>query len=176
MCLPMGKLTARQVCTADGGYCISTCQSCQQVKPSNAKPIGLLRPLPTPQRNWELASLDLTIGLLTSKEGGANAAVTFVDRCSKMVHAVAAKGTVAVEQLVDIFVYNVFCLRGMPRRIVLDRDPRFTAVFWCELFHRMGTRLDMSTAYHPETDGQTAPEGQQVNHGGCAYVRVYKAE
>jgi transposase InsO family protein len=57
--------------------------------------------------------------------------------------------------MVNIFLQAVFRLHGVPREIVSDRDPRFTAAFWSQLFKRLGTKFNMSTANHPQTDGQS---------------------
>ncbi|KAG3231699.1 hypothetical protein PI124_g23207 [Phytophthora idaei] len=81
--------------------------------------------------------------------------VVFVDRFSKMVHLAAVPAEVTAVQTARLFVDMVFKHHGMPLDIVSDRDPRFTARFWQEVFTLLGTQLSMSTADHPQTDGQT---------------------
>ncbi|KAG3207761.1 hypothetical protein PC129_g21207 [Phytophthora cactorum] len=81
--------------------------------------------------------------------------VVFVDRFSKMVHLAAASAEVTAVQTARLFVDMVFKHRGIPLDIVPDRDPRFTARFWQEVFTLLGTQLSMSTADHPQTDGET---------------------
>ncbi|GMF82088.1 unnamed protein product [Phytophthora fragariaefolia] len=81
--------------------------------------------------------------------------VVFVDRFSKMVHLAAVPAEVTAKQTARLFVDMVFRSHGMPIDIVSDRDPRFTARFWQEVFTLLGTQLSMSTADHPQTDGQT---------------------
>ncbi|GMF55246.1 unnamed protein product [Phytophthora fragariaefolia] len=81
--------------------------------------------------------------------------VVFVDRFSKMVHLAAVPAEVTAKQTARLFVDVVFRHHGMPIDIVSDRDPRFTARFWQEVFTLLGTQLSMSTADHPQTNGQT---------------------
>ncbi|KAJ9532153.1 hypothetical protein QJQ45_003946 [Haematococcus lacustris] len=92
---------------------------------------------------------------LPSTAAGHDAIVVFVDKLTKMIHAVPTTTTVTAPILARIFFDHVFRLHGLPKVIVSDRDPRFTAAFWKELFHLTGTHLNMSTANHPQTDGQT---------------------
>ncbi|GMF59166.1 unnamed protein product [Phytophthora fragariaefolia] len=81
--------------------------------------------------------------------------VVFVDRFSKMVHLPAVPAEVTAKQTARLFVDMVFRHHGMPIDIVSDCDPRFTARFWQEVFTLLGTQLSISTADHPQTDGQT---------------------
>ncbi|GMF60206.1 unnamed protein product [Phytophthora fragariaefolia] len=81
--------------------------------------------------------------------------VVFVDRFSKMMHLAAVPAEVTAKQTARLFVDMVFRHQGMPIDIVSDRDPLFTARFWQEVFTLLGTQLSMSTADHPQTDGQT---------------------
>ncbi|KAJ9515263.1 hypothetical protein QJQ45_002393 [Haematococcus lacustris] len=133
---------------------VRTCPCCQRNKSNTAKPIGLLHPLPVPQHRWEQVSMDL-ITQLPSTAAGHDAIVVFVDRLTKMIHAVPTTTTVSASILARTFFDHVFRLHGLPKVIVSDRDPRFTSTFWTELFRLTGTHLNMSTANHPQTDGQT---------------------
>lgn len=152
-------------------YC-NTCQTCQAVKPSNKNKIGLLQPLPAPSRPWESISLDLITDLPETKRGNT-ACVTFVDRFSKMVHIWPCKTQVSSEDMVNIFLQAVFRLHGVPREIVSDRDPRFTADFWSQMFKRLGTRFNMSTSNHPQTDGQTERANRTIEEILRCYVSPY---
>ncbi|KAJ9519373.1 hypothetical protein QJQ45_023169 [Haematococcus lacustris] len=133
---------------------VRTCPCCQRNKSNTAKPIGLLHPLPVPQHRWEQVSMDL-ITQLPSTAAGHDAIVVFVDMLTKMIHAVPTTTTVSASILARTFFDHVFRLHGLPKVIVSDRDPRFTSTFWTELFRLTGTHLNMSTANHPQTDGQT---------------------
>ncbi|MGQ3285972.1 DDE-type integrase/transposase/recombinase, partial [Bosea sp. (in: a-proteobacteria)] len=118
------------------------------------RPIGLLQSLPVPQHRWEHVSLDL-ITQLPVTTSGHDAIVVFVDKLTKMIHAIPTTTSVTASTLARIFFDHVFRLHGLPKVIVSDRDPRFTSAFWQELFKLTGTHLNMSTANHPQTDGQT---------------------
>ena len=78
-----------------------------------------------------------------------------VDRLSKMVHLAPTTTTVTAPKLAKIYVDNVFKLHGLSKAIVSDRDPRFTSNFWRAVMKRIGCHQAMSTARHPQTDGQT---------------------
>ena len=133
---------------------VTSCDACQRNKPSQQSPMGLLRPLPIPERPWQQVSMDLITALPKSKSGN-DAIVVFVDKLTKMVHYVATTTSVTAPQLATIFMREVVRLHGVPESILSDRDPRFTAHFWRAFWSQLGTTLTMSTAYHPQTDGQT---------------------
>ncbi|KAJ9520381.1 hypothetical protein QJQ45_000131 [Haematococcus lacustris] len=149
---------------------VRTCLACQRNKSNTQRPIGLLQSLPVPQHRWEHVSLDL-ITQLPNTTAGHDAIAVFVDKLTKMIHAVPTNTTVTASTLARLFFDNVFRLHGLARSparsmtrfvnpkltwvIVSDRDPRFTSIFWQELFKLTGTHLNMSTANHPQTDGQT---------------------
>ena len=98
--------------------------------------------------------MDLITQLPRSRSGN-DAIVVFVDKLTKMVHYVATTTTVSAPKLATLFMREVVRLHGVPESILSDRDPRFTAHFWREFWKQLGTTLKMSTAYHPQTDGQT---------------------
>ncbi|OWY95175.1 LOW QUALITY PROTEIN: reverse transcriptase [Phytophthora megakarya] len=132
---------------------VRTCEICQRVKPSPSSQAPL-RPLPIPTQAWSSVSMDFVFGL-PPDERGRTGVLVFVDRFSKTVHFVPVSATVTAEESVVHFIYTFFRHHGMPASIVSDRDPLFTSAFWSKLFEIVGTKLKMSTAAHPETDGQT---------------------
>ena len=132
---------------------VRTCDMCQRVKPTPSSQAPL-RSLSIPDACWQSVSMDFVFGLPSDKHGNTGILV-FVDRLSKMVHLAAVKATVNAKESARLFVELVFRHHGMPRELVTDRDPRFTSCFWRAVFSAVGTRLAMSTAAHPETDGQT---------------------
>lgn len=134
-------------------YVIS-CDACQRNKPSHQATIGLLKPLGIPTRPWQQVSMDLITQLPRSRSGN-DAIVVFVCKLTKMVHYVATTTNVTAPQLATLFVNSVVRLHGVPESILSDRDPRFTANFWRAFWSQLGTTLSMSTAYHPQSDGQT---------------------
>ena len=133
---------------------VTSCDACQRNKPSQQVPMGPMMPLPIPARPWQQVSLDLITALPKSRSGN-DAIVVFVDKLTKMVHYVATTTNVTAPQLATLFMREVVRLHGVPESILSDRDPRFTAHFWKAFWTQLGTTLTMSTAYHPQTDGQT---------------------
>ena len=133
---------------------VKKCDACQHSKSSNQPPGGLLQPLPIPSERWEHISMDLITQLPTTKSS-MDAIFICVDRLSKMVHLAPTTTTVTAPKLAKIYVDNVFKLHGLSKAIVSDRDPRFTSNFWRAVMKRIGCHQAMSTARHPQTDGQT---------------------
>jgi hypothetical protein len=142
---PHMSRTVRAYCTA--------CATCQRTKPSTDRPPGLLQPLPVPPRPWSHVSLDLITDLPESQ--GFDSIAVFVDTYTKMAHFAPTKKTVTAPELARLFMDTVVKLHGLPRVLISDRDPRFTSDFWTSTFALLRTRLNISTSYHPQTDGQT---------------------
>jgi hypothetical protein len=133
---------------------VQTCESCQRTKPSNLPPAGLLQPLPIPDRPWQTVTMDF-VGPLPKTPRGFDSITVFVDKLTKQVHFAPCHTTDSASQIARIFFDHVFRLHGMPTTIVSDRDTKFTSRFWKELSRLMDVHLAMSTAFHPQTDGQT---------------------
>jgi transposase InsO family protein len=140
---------------ASVAHYLATCPKCQTIKSNTQVSAGPLMPLRVPDRCWEEVSHDL-ITKLPRTERGHDCLVVMVDRLSKRIILIPAeeKGLTA-DRYADLFVSNVFRHYGMPRALVSDRDPRFTSHLWRALCRRLGVQLKMSSAHHPETDGQT---------------------
>ena len=132
---------------------IRKCAACQSVK-SSACSAAPLQSLPVPHECWTDVSLDFMFGFPRDRRRH-NGILVFVDRLSKMVHLVPCSKGIDGKKSASHFIDHVFKHHGMPDRLVSDRDPRFTGHFWQEVFRRLGTRLKMSTAAHPQSDGQT---------------------
>ncbi|KAE9263022.1 hypothetical protein PR003_g33310, partial [Phytophthora rubi] len=132
---------------------VRACEVCQRVKPAPFSQAPL-QSLSTPSECWQSISMDFVFGLPPDNKRRTGI-VVFVDRFSKMVHLAAVPAEMTAKQTARLFVDMVFRHHAMPIGIVSDRDPRFTARFWQEVFELLGTQLSMSTADHPQTDGQT---------------------
>ena len=90
-----------------------------------------------------------------------------------MVHLAAVPESITAPGCARVFIDTVFKLHGLPRELVSDRDPRFTAAFWQSVFRSLGTRLTMSTSDHPETDGQTERVNRVLEEILRGYVQSY---
>ncbi len=101
---------------------------------------------------------------------GYDTIVVFVDRLSKMVHLQPTKTTATAIDIANIFFETIFRLHGLPWVIVSDRDPKFTSKFWKMLFKLTDTKLAMSTAFHPQTDGQTERANRTLEQYLQAFV------
>ncbi|KAL0534339.1 hypothetical protein IC582_028629 [Cucumis melo] len=133
---------------------VSKCLVCQQVKAPRQKPAGLLQPLSIPEWKWENVSMDFITGLPRTLRGFTVIWVV-VDRLTKSAHFVPGKSTYTASKWAQLYMSEIVRLHGVPVSIVSDRDARFTSKFWKSLQTAIGTRLDFSTAFHPQTDGQT---------------------
>uniref|UniRef100_A0AAV1USR2 Integrase catalytic domain-containing protein n=1 Tax=Peronospora matthiolae TaxID=2874970 RepID=A0AAV1USR2_9STRA len=153
--------------------CVRACEVCQRVKssPSLRAP---LQPLPVPAECWESISMDFVFGL--PKDARKNTGIlVFVDKFSKMVHLVAVPASITASGCACVFIDTIFRLHGLPRELVSDRDPRFTADFWRSVFKSLGTRLKMSTSDHPESDGQTERANRVLEEILRGYVHSFKS-
>ena len=148
---------------------VTHCQKCQVNKAERLKAGGLLHPLEIPNGKWESISMDFIVGLPTTKRGH-DAIWVVVDRPTKMCRFIPTKTTVKTPELARLFVDNVYRLYGLPANIISDRDRKFDSHFWRAVFKRLDTMLNLSTADHPQTDGQTERVNQVLEDMLRAYV------
>lgn len=145
---------------ADIKQYVKTCPSCQQMKPVNTARMGLHHAFDHPDTRWHVVSCDLIVDLPQSD--GFDSVITFVDKCSKMTHFIPCNKNITAMQFADVFVSHIFRLHGMPDVIISDRDTKFTSAFWQQFTEAIGIRLNMSTAYYAQTDGQTERQHRSV--------------
>nr|ABA97778.2 retrotransposon protein, putative, Ty3-gypsy subclass [Oryza sativa Japonica Group] len=118
------------------------------------RPAGLLQPLQIPEWKWEEIGMDFITGLPRTSSGHDSIWVV-VDRLTKVAHFIPVHTTYSGKKLAELYLARIMCLHGVPKKIVSDRGSQFTSKFWQKLQEELGTRLNFSTAYHPQTDGQT---------------------
>ncbi|XP_073153876.1 uncharacterized protein [Henckelia pumila] len=158
----------------DIGRFVSECLTCQQVKAEHQRPAGLLRPLPIPEWKWENISMDFVVGLPRSNRG-STAIWVIVDRLTKSAHFLPVRTTFTMTQFAELYIKEIVRLHGIPVSIVSDRDSRFTSAFWKSLHTALGTKLLFSTAFHPQTDGQSERVIQTLEDFLRACMAPYKA-
>lgn len=153
---------------------IRNCYDCSRSKAPKDSKNGLLNPLPVPEQRWLDISMDFITGLPPTKDG-KNAILNVMDRLSKQRHYIACTsddhGT-STEETLKMLIHWVYRIHGMPASIVSDRGLQFVSTLWKSFCKRMGIEVNVSTAFHPETDGQTERANQDVE----TFLRTYTNE
>ena len=106
----------------------------------------------TPEWKWEEVGLDFIVGLLCTQRGYDSIWV-IVDRLTKVAHFIPVKTTYNGPRLAQLYMERIVCLHGVPKKIVSDRGTQFTSHFLQQVHSSLGTKLNFSTTYHPQTDG-----------------------
>ncbi|GJS32824.1 reverse transcriptase domain-containing protein [Tanacetum coccineum] len=139
---------------ADIATYVSKCLTCAKVKAEHQRQSGLLVQPEIPQWKWDNITMDFVTKLPKSSQGYDTIWV-IVDRLTKSAIFIPMRETDPLEKLARMYLKEVVTRHGIPVSIICDRDPRFASNFWRSLQKALGTSLDMSTAYHPQTDGQS---------------------
>jgi hypothetical protein len=133
---------------------VSECDTCQRIKASHLKPSGTLQPQPIPSWKWDDISMDFVSGLpLTSRKH--DSIWVIVDRLTKTPHFIPVHTTYDARDYASLYIEHIVRLHGVPKTIISDRGSLFVARFWEQLHKSFGTKIIRSSAYHPQTDGQT---------------------
>ncbi|MBW0571918.1 hypothetical protein O181_111633 [Austropuccinia psidii MF-1] len=146
---------------------VSSFQQCSRNKNIHHKKFGLLKPLQIPSGPWNSLSMDFITQLPLSSN--FDSILVVVDRFSKMAIFIPTYSTITSLELAQIFINHVFSKHGLPISIVSDRGSSFVSSFWTQLCQQLKISRDLSTAFHPETDGQT----ERVNQILEQYLRMY---
>ena len=146
---------------------VEGCDQCQRMKNRAEMPAGKLKPNQIPEKLWQHILVDFIMKLLVSK--GHDLILVVYDRFSKMSHFVVTTEKTTAEGLARLFRDNVWKLHGLPESVISDRGPQFVAGMTKELNKMLGIETKLSTAYHPETDGQTERTNQELEQ----YLRMY---
>ena len=130
------------------------CVTCQRNKPPVGQVAGKIQPLPVPSGIWEDVSMDF-VGPLPQTARHHDYILVVVDRLSKMAHFLPCKSNITGQQTAQLFVDRIWSLHGLPKSVVTDRGRQFLNKFNSALCKLIGTQHNCSSAYHPESDGQT---------------------
>jgi hypothetical protein len=133
---------------------VSKCDNCQRVKASHLKTAGILQPLPIPSWKWEDISMDFIVGSPNISLRHDSIWV-IIYRLPKTAHFLLVHNTYNAKKYAEIYLDQIIRLHGVPKMIISDRGAQFIARFWEQLQYTLGTKLIRSSAYHPQTDGQT---------------------
>ena len=152
---------------------VKTCRTCQQTKSRNHKPYGFLQPIDPPETKWQVVTMDF-IGPLPETKQGFSGIMTIVCKLSKMIRLIPIKHTISAPETAMKFKEVIYRSHGLPKKIISDRDPIFMSKFWQTLFKSLGTKLAPSTAYHPQTDGQTEIANRKVEEMIRAFANFRK--
>nr|GEZ46332.1 reverse transcriptase domain-containing protein [Tanacetum cinerariifolium] len=134
---------------------IIKCLTCAKVKAEHQKPSGLLQQPEILVSKWEMITMDFVVSGLPRTPSGYDTIWVIVDRLTKSAHFLPMKKTNSMEKLTRLYLKEILCRHGVPVSIISDRDSHFTSRFWRSLQEALGTNLDISIAYHPQTDGQS---------------------
>ena len=150
---------------------ISSCDICQRVRAPRHRPYGEMQALPQPEQPWQEITMDFITGLPPSRRGTSvyDAIWVIVDRYTKMARYIPTTRKLKAAEMADAFIEHIVRHYGIPKGIVSDRGTIFTSEFWSEFCYTARIKRRLSTAFHPQTDGQTERQNQTLEH----YLRVY---
>jgi len=150
---------------------IRTCDVCQRTKAKRHRPYGEMAALPLPAGPWEEISMDFITDLPPSKWRGVvyDSILVVVDRFTKVTQYIPTNKTVTSGELANLLIDEIFAKYGFPKGIVSDRGSVFTSAFWSEFCYAARVKRKLSTAFHPQTDGQTGRQNQTLEQ----YLRCY---
>jgi IS30 family transposase len=124
------------------------------VKAEYQRPAGLLQPMQIPKWKWEDVSMDFIVSLPRTQRGYDSIWV-IVDRLTKVAHFLPVRTTYSSAKLAELYIERIVSLYGVPKKIMSDRGTQFTSHYWQKIHESLGTKLNFSTTYHPQSDGQT---------------------
>ena len=130
---------------------ISKCMKCQKVNVEHQHSIGLLNLFRVPEWKWEVVSVDF----ITMTWRQHDSIMVVVDKLTNVAHFIPMKSTHNTDEIAKIFMKEIFRLHAFTKAIIYDSDTKFTSNFWKGLFAYLGTKINFSTTYYPQNDGQT---------------------
>ncbi|GKC41899.1 putative reverse transcriptase domain-containing protein [Tanacetum coccineum] len=146
---------------ADIATYVSKCLTCAKVKAKHQRPSGLLVQPDIPEWMWEKITIDF-ITKLPKMAAGFDSIWVIIDRLTKSAHFLLMRETDSTKKLTRLYMKEIVARHGIPVSIISDRDSHFTSRVWQSLHKALGTQLNLSTAYHLQTDGQSERTIQTV--------------
>jgi hypothetical protein len=157
---------------ADVARYVRNCHDCRRATVPRDRPPGLLQPLPVPERPWQHISMDFKS--FPKDKFGYDMIFVVVDRLGKRAYSLPCFKTTTAKDMARLYVTNVWRTHGAPDTAVSDRGPQFISEFWNELCRILGIKLKLSTAFHPQTDGQTEIMNQYIDQRLRPFVNYYQ--
>ena len=151
---------------------IRNCHDCRRSTIPRDKTPGLLKPLPIPERPWQHISLDFHE--VPRDKAGYDMILVIIDRFSKRSFSLPCHKTITAKETAELFIHYIYRIYGPPDTIVSDRGPQFISAFWNEFTRILGIRLKLSTANHPQTDGQTENLNQWVDQRLRSFANYFQ--
>ncbi|GKE63567.1 putative reverse transcriptase domain-containing protein [Tanacetum coccineum] len=133
---------------------VSKCLTCLKVKAKHQRPSRLLQQPKIPEWKWEGIAI-IFVTKLPRTSGGHDTIWVIVDRLTKFAHFLPMREDYKMDRLARFYLNEIVARHSVPILIISDRDSRFMSIFWQPMQEALGILLDMSTAYHPHTDGQS---------------------
>ncbi|GJR07991.1 putative reverse transcriptase domain-containing protein [Tanacetum coccineum] len=159
--------------TRDIATYVSKCLICSKVKAEHQRHSSLLQQPQIPEWKWDKITMDFITKLPKTKSGHDTIWV-IIDRLTKSAHFLATREDYSTERLAKLYIDEIVARHGVPISIILDRDGRFTSRFWQTLQKALGTQLDMSIDYHPQTDGQRRDTFRKKGKLAPRYVEPFE--
>jgi len=130
------------------------CLNCQQVKYEHQRPGGLFQKIEIPEWKWERITMNFVVGLPRIQRE-FDVVWVIVYRITKSAHFIPVEVSYSSEKLAEIYIWEIVRLHGVPESIISDRGTQFTSHFWRAVQRELGTWVELSITFHPQTDGQS---------------------
>ena len=158
--------------TTDIDQFVRNCNDCRRSLVPRDKTPGLLKPLPIPDRPWQHVSMDFHE--MPKERQGYDTVMLVIDRFGKRPISIPCRKTVDAKEAARLYIQYPYRIYGPPLTIVSDRGPQFISAFWKEFTRILGIKLKLSTAYHPQTDGQTEIANQYLDQRLRPFVNYFQ--
>lgn len=146
---------------------VTSCRICQLNKTIHKNQTFPVMPIPPPDSPWTIIGIDFITKLPISK--GFDSIFVVIDHFTKMAHFLPCKEAITASETAELFFKNIVKLHGLPVKIISDRGPQFISKFWNSLFEYAGVKISLTSAFNPQSNGQTERTNQTIE----SYLRCY---